>query len=150
MISCVPLLLAAGCASVPAGDGRAAVLAVDERQRAMVAAADISGLERLAHPNLRINAPGGRILTREQFLTNMRSGDIAAERFERTAEDVTISGNIAVVMGKEVFTPGASSELGQTFGVKPLPRRYTNVYLWQSGRWLWLARQANVVPSPIP
>ncbi|MFL6731021.1 MAG: nuclear transport factor 2 family protein [Sphingomicrobium sp.] len=149
-ILCVPLLLTAGCASVPAGQGRAALLSVDEQQRAMVAAADVSGLERLAHPNLRINAPGGRVLTREQFLTNMRSGEIAAESFERTAEDVSISGNVAVVMGREVFTPVASSELGRTFGAKPLQRRYINVYVWQQGRWLWLARQANVVLGARP
>lgn len=116
----------------------------------MVAAADVSGLERLAHPNLRINAPGGRVLTREQFLTNMRSGEIAAESFERTAEDVSISGNVAVVMGREVFTPVASSELGRMFGAKPLQRRYINVYVWQQGRWLWLARQANVVLGARP
>jgi quercetin dioxygenase-like cupin family protein len=122
-------------------------LAVDDRQRAMVAASDANALARLAHPNLRINAPGGRVLTREQFLANMRSGEIAAEAFERTAEDVSISGNVAVVMGRETFTPATSSELGRTFGAKPLQRRYTNTYVWQQGRWLWLARHANVSPS---
>ena len=111
----------------------------------MVAAGDIMGLERLAHPNLRINAPGGRVLTREQFLANMRSGEIAAEGFERTAEDVSFSGNVAVVMGREAFTPTAGSELGRTFGARALQRRYTNIYVWQRGRWLWLARHANVV-----
>ena len=147
---CALLSLQAACATVPVDRDRANVLAVDEQQRAMVAAADVGGLDRLAHPNLRINAPGGRVLTREQFLANMRSGEIAAERFERTAEDVSVSGNVAVVMGHEVFTPVASSELGRTFGAKPLQRRYTNVYVRQHGRWLWLARQANVVAAPRP
>lgn len=135
----------AACATVP--NEPAIVLAVDEQQRAMVAASDVSGLKRLAHPNLRINAPGGRVLTREQFLANMRSGEISAEAFERTAEDVRISGDVAVVMGRETFTPARSSELGRTFGPGPLQRRYTNVYLWQQGRWWWLARHANVVPA---
>jgi hypothetical protein len=125
-------------------------LAVDEQQRAMVAAGDVRGLATLAHPNLRINAPGGKLLSREQFLTNMRSGEIAAEQFQRTAEDVTISGNVAVVMGRELFTPVANSELGRTFGAKPLQRRYTNIYVWQKGRWLWLARHANVLPGSRP
>jgi hypothetical protein len=138
-------LFLAGCATVPANRDRVSVLAIDEQQRAMVAAADVAGLERLAHPNLRINAPGGHVLNRQQFLANMRSGEIAAEGFERTAEDVSISGNVAVIMGREIFTPVASSELGRTFGAKPLQRRYTNVYIWQRGRWLWLARQANVI-----
>jgi hypothetical protein len=143
----VALLLATGCATVPDGANRASVLAVDEQQRAMVATSDVAGLERLAHPNLRINAPGGRVLFREQFLANMRSGEISAERFERTPEDVTITRNVAVVMGRETFMAAPTSELGRTFGTKPLQRRYTNIYIWQDGRWYWLARHANVLPA---
>lgn len=150
VLLCPPIFLAAACASVSASSGEASVLAVDEQQRAMVATGDVPGLERLAHANLRINAPGGRVLTREQFLANMRSGEIAAEAFERTAEDVSISGNIAIVMGRETFTPAATSELGRTFGAKPLQRRYTNVYVRQHGRWMWLARQANIVANAHP
>jgi hypothetical protein len=142
----LPLLLVS-CVPIPPTVGDSSVLKVDEQQRAMVAASDVAGLEKLAHPNLRINAPGGRVLTRDQFLTNMRNGEIAAERFERTAEDVRISGTTAVVMGHEVFTPAAGSELARTFGSKPLQRRYTNVYVWNHHRWLWLARHANVVPQ---
>jgi hypothetical protein len=143
-------LSATACATVTQPGSEASVIAVDDQQRAMVAASDASGLERLAHPNLRINAPGGRVLKREQFLANMRSGEIAAESFERTAEDVSISGNIALVMGRETFTPAATSDLGRIYGSKPLPRRYTNVYVWQQGRWLWLARHANVLPAGPP
>ncbi len=149
-VFCLPLVLAAACATVPSVGGQATVLAVDDQQRAMVAASDVSGLGKLAHANLRINSPGGRVLSREQFLGNMVTGQIAAEAFERTAEDVSISGNIAVVMGRETFTPAANSELGRTFGTKPLLRRYTNIYVWQQGRWLWLARHANVLPTTSP
>lgn len=56
--------LAAGCATVPPAGGHEAVLAVDEQQRFLVEGSDAAGLERLAHPNLRINAPGGRVLLR--------------------------------------------------------------------------------------
>ena len=143
-------LVMAGCTTIQSIGTRATVLEVDDQQRAMVAASDVAGLDRLAHPNLRINAPGGRVLTREQFLANMRSGEIAAEGFERTAEDVSISGNVAVVMGRETFTPMATSELGRSYGAKPLQRRYTNIYVWHKDRWLWLARQANILPPARP
>jgi hypothetical protein len=143
----LPVALAA-CATVPAVPGHDSVRAVDEAQRAMVAAADVAGLDRLTHPNLRINAPGGRVLTREIFFANMASGEIAAEGFERTAEEISISGNVAVVMGREIFTPRPGSELARSFGARPLNRRYSNVYIWQGGRWRWLARHANVVPGP--
>ena len=147
---CLPLVLTAGCVSLPHVGSRESVLAVDDQQRAMVAASDVAGLERLAHPNLRINAPGGRVLAREQFLANMRIGEIAAEGFQRKPEEVSISANVAVVMGRETFTPAATSELGRTFGAKPLQRRYSNIYVWQKGRWLWLARHANVLPAARP
>ena len=40
------------------------------------------------------------------------------------------------------------SELGKTYGARPLKRRYTNIYTKENGQWLWLARHANVVPEP--
>lgn len=143
----LPLVLTAACATVPPVHDPSTVLLVDEQERQMVASSDVASLERLAHPNLRINAPTGRVLSREQFLANVRSGAIAAEAFERTPEEVTISGNVAVVMGRETFTPVADSELGRAHGTRPLQRRYTNVYVWQDGRWMWLARHANIHQS---
>ncbi len=144
------MLFLAGCSTIHAMPGRSSVLAVDDQQRAMVASSDVTGLEKLAHPQLRINAPGGRVLSREQFLANIRSGEIAAESFERTVEEVSISAAVAVVMGRETFTPAATSELGRAFGARPLQRRFTNIYAWQDGRWRWLARHANVLPSNRP
>ncbi len=120
---------------------------LDAQQKTMVATANVDGLAKLAHPDLRINAPTNRILTRNQFLAMMRNGQIGAEGFERTAESVTVTGKIGVVMGFEVFTPTAASELGKTYGVHPLKRRYTNIYVKENGKWLWLARHANVVPE---
>jgi hypothetical protein len=140
------LIALSACATAglpPNAEGQLKV--VDEQQRAMVARGDVVGLTGLAHSDLAINAPGGHILTRDQFLTNMRNGEIRAEQFSRTPEYVRISGNVAVVMGRETFTPAATSELGRLYGVKPLNRRYVNIYVWQGGRWRWLARQANVI-----
>ncbi|WP_341209580.1 nuclear transport factor 2 family protein [uncultured Sphingomonas sp.] len=95
----------------------------------MVAKADADGLAALSSPALTINAPTGRILTRDQFIAMMRSGQIGAEDFERTVESVTVSGDTGVIMGNEVFTPTAQSELGRTYGAVPLRRRYTNIYV---------------------
>lgn len=138
--------LLAACATVSRPDDVDSVLSVDESQREMVSSGNVEGLARLAHANLRINAPTGRVLTKEAFLASMRSGGIGAESFERTAEDVSITGTLAVVIGRETFTPTLASDLGKTYGAVPLQRRYTNVYLWEEGRWQWLARQAAVIP----
>lgn len=137
------------CASAPAPlPDEAGLRAVDERQRQVVLARDLRGLEPLLHPALRVNAPSNRILTREQLLAMVGSGDIAAESFERVAEQVAITGDIGVVMGHETFTPVATSELGRIHGARLLRRRYTNVYLHGAGGWRLLARHANVVCEP--
>ena len=142
-------LSSAGCTTVAVPrDAATVVRALDERQRQLVVSADVAALEALAHPNLRINAPTGRVLTREEFLSSMRDGRISAEQFERTAESVTISGKVAAVMGRETFTPTAASELGRMYGARPLQRRYSNIYVWEGGAWRWLARHANVAQAP--
>ncbi|SDA35813.1 protein of unknown function [Sphingomonas sp. NFR15] len=114
----------------------------------MVARADVKGLAELSARELTINAPTNRILSHNQFLAMMRSGQIGAEAFERTVESVTVVGDVGVVMGNEIFTPTAASELGRTYGAVPLKRRYTNIYRKYDGQWKWLARHANVVPGP--
>lgn len=140
---CAGLALAAS-PSV-AEDASATLRQLDADHKEAVSRVDIATLEAMAHPNLRINAPTGRILTRESFLADMRSGAIRAETFERVAEEVVVSGDLGVVMGRETFTPAATSDLGKVYGARPLQRRYTNVYRLENGRWLWIARHANVV-----
>jgi hypothetical protein len=127
--------------------GEAALAKLDLQQKEMVARADVDGLAELSAPGLTINAPTGRVLAREQFLAMMRNGQIGAEDFKRTVESVTVSGTVGVVMGSEVFTPTAQSELGRTYGAVPLKRRYTNIYVRHGGAWQWFARHANVVPT---
>jgi hypothetical protein len=139
----------ARCASAPTPlPDEAGLRAVDERQRQVVLARDVEGLKGLLHPALRVNAPSNRILTREQLLAMVGSGDIAAESFERVPEQVTVTGTLGVVMGHETFTPVATSELGRLYGARLLSRRYTNVYLHEAGGWRLLARHANVVCEP--
>ena len=137
-------VLAAACATVPPVGSEESLRAVDAEERRIVSEADAAGLAAMAHPNLVINAPAGRVLTGEQLIARLRSGEVAAHRFERTPEVVRITGDIGVVMGSETFVPTAESELGRMFGARPLQRRYTNVYRFEGGRWRFLARHANV------
>ena len=129
----------------PSTVAEAALARLDMQQKAMVARADVEALAALSSPELTINAPTGRVLTRAQFLAMMRDGRIGAEEFDRTIERVTIGGDVGVVMGHEVFTPTPQSELGRTYGAVPLDRRYTNIYHRERGAWRWFARHANVV-----
>ena len=133
-------------AAIPRSAVERAVLAADERQRAAVASADLASIRSNSHPNLRINAPNNRVLSREDLVRMVGSGEIRNEVFERTPESVTITGDLGVVMGRETVYPGAASEQARMYGIKTLNRRYTNVYLRQGGTWRHIARHANVIP----
>ena len=115
LLAGVALMLAAPSSAVtPAPAARTpderAVLAADAQQRLAVASRDIEAIRRIADPHLRVNAPNNRILTREDLLRMVASGEIRNEVFERTPEDVVVTGNDGVVMGHEVVFPGAASE----------------------------------------
>lgn len=156
-------LIAAAAAMLPAPSSAAipepaaqtpderAVLAADAQQRLAVASLDIEAIRKISDPHLRVNAPNNRILTREDLMRMVASGEIRNEVFERTPEDVVITGNIGVVMGHEVVLPGITSEQARMYGLKTLNRRYTNVYIRTGGAWHHLARHANVIPAtPAP
>ena len=143
------LLVSSASAQLPsAGSPEARLATLDAMQKELVANGDVNGLADISASDLTINAPTNRVLSHDQFFAMMRSGQIGAERFERTVESVTIRGNVGVVMGRELFTPTAKSELGRTYGARPLNRRYTNIYVRNRGEWKWLARHANVVLEP--
>jgi hypothetical protein len=46
-------------------------------------------------------------------MTMMKNGQIGTEAFERTIEAVTVTANVGVAMGYEVYTPTLASELGR-------------------------------------
>ena len=41
------------------------------------------------------------------------------------------------------------SQLGGQFGARALSRRFTNVFLFENGRWVFLARHATVLPDSL-
>ena len=124
-----------------------AILAADAQQRLAVASMDIEGIGKISDPNLRVNAPNNRILTREDLMRMVASGEIRNEVFERTPEDIVVTGDVGVVMGHEVVFPGVASEQARMYGRKTLNRRYTNVYIRSGEGWMHLARHANIMLS---
>lgn len=122
-----------------------AVLAADAAQRTAVADVDLDAITAIAHSNLRVNAPNNRILTREDLVRMVGSGEIRNEVFERVPEQVVVTGDVGVVMGRERVFPSAASEQSRMYGHRILNRRYTNVYVRSGGHWLHLARHANIV-----
>ena len=123
------------------------LLAADEQQRQAVASVDTEAILARTDPNLRVNAPNNRILTREDLVRMVASGEIRNEVFVRTPEDVIVTGDVGVVMGHEEVFPGEGSEQARMYGHRTLERRYTNVYIRRDGAWYHLARHANIIPD---
>ncbi len=132
-------------AFIPTTPDQAALLAADAAQRSAVAEVDLAAIRAGAHPNLRVNAPNNRILTRDDLVRMVGSGEIRNEVFERVPEEVIVTGDVGVVMGRETVYPGADSEQARMYGRRTLNRRYTNIYLREGGVWRHLARHANVI-----
>jgi hypothetical protein len=148
----IALLFIAGTASAQTppllarSTDETSLLAADAAQRDAVANVDLDAIAAIAHPNLRINAPNNRILSKEELIALVGSGEIRNEVFERFPESATITGDVGVVMGREVVRPGEASEQARMYGAGMLDRRYTNVYVRVDGQWRHLARHANIVP----
>jgi hypothetical protein len=119
--------------------------AADAEQMRIIVEGDAAAQQAFMHENYILNAPSNRVLRKGVLVDMLAQGKMASERFERKIEGIAITGNIGVVMGSEIVQPGIGSTLGGKFGSKPLARRFTNVFVFENGRWYFLARQASVI-----
>ena len=119
--------------------------AADAEQRRIIVEGDAEAQQEFMHPNYIINGPSNEVLRKPILIEMLAQGKMGSDRFERTIEALAITGNVGVVMGYEVVHPLPDSQLGTMYGNKVLNRRFTNVFLFQDGRWRFLARQATIV-----
>lgn len=122
--------------------------AADAEQMRIIVEGDAESQNVFMHQNYILNGPSNRVLRKAVLVDMLASGKMASEHFEREIEGIAITGNIGIVMGSEIVTPRASSNLGEKFGSAPLKRRFTNVFIFENGRWYFLARQASVIETP--
>lgn len=140
------VLAATLCTSVAATEiSEASLRAADAEQMRIIVEGDARAQQEFMHPNYIINGPANRVMHKPVLVTMLAQGKMASERFERVIEGIAITGNIGIVMGSEVVRPTSTSELGARHGNVTLNRRYTNVFLFEDGRWRFLARQATIV-----
>ncbi len=133
-------------ASVAAGEiSEASLRAADAEQMRIIVQADARAQQAFMHPNYIINGPSNRVLRKEVLVDMLAHGKMGSDFFERVIEGLAITGNVGIVMGREVVDPTPTSELGQRYGDKVLNRRFTNVFLFEDGKWRFLARQATIV-----
>jgi hypothetical protein len=99
------LLLATPAAAQVAGPDDASLLAADAEQKRIIVDQDLDAQRRFMHDHYIINAPANRVLRKADALAIMARGGNAAERFDRVIEGHQITGNIGIVMGREVVQP---------------------------------------------
>jgi hypothetical protein len=122
--------------------------AADAEQMRIIVEEDAKAQKAFMHQNYIINGPANRILRKDVLVDMLANGKMASERFERVIEGTAITGNVGVVMGSEIVQPSPGSELGEKLGSRPLKRRFTNVFIFENGRWYFLARQASIIETP--
>ena len=123
----------------------ASLRAADAEQMRIIVQADAEAQQAFMHPNYMINGPSNRIMHKNVLIDMLAQGKMGSDLFERVIEDVAITGNVGIVMGREVVHPTPTSELGTRHGDKVLNRRFTNVFVFEEGKWRFLARQATIV-----
>ena len=126
----------------------ASLRAADAEQMRIIVDGDAKAQSVFMHDNYIINGPSNRVMRKLVLVDMLAHGKMASDRFERTIEGTAITGNIGIVMGREIVRPAAGSELATTFGNRDLQRRFTNVFIFEGGTWRFLARQASVIEAP--
>ena len=141
------LILAWGSAAtaVAAEPSEAGLRAADAEQMRIIVEEDATAQGAFMHENYIINGPSNRVMRKNVLLDMLSKGGMASERFEREIEATAITGSIGIVMGRETVVPAPGSQLGQMHGSVTLQRRFTNVFLFEGGKWRFLARQATIV-----
>jgi len=119
--------------------------AADAEQMRIIVQADAEAQQAFMHRNYMLNGPSNRVLHKDVLVDMLAQGKMGNDFFERVIEDLAITGNVGIVMGREVVHPTPESELGLRHGDKVLNRRFTNVFLFEDGKWRFLARQATIV-----
>lgn len=117
----------------------------DSEQMRIIVQADAAKQSTFMHPNYIINGPSNQVLRKDVLVNMLAQRKMASDHFERVIEATAITGNVGIVMGREIVKPVSTSQLGQLHGTKTLDRRFTNVFLFENGEWRFLARQATIV-----
>ena len=142
MIASLLLLAASPSRSEPT---EASLRAADAEQMRIIVEGDAKAQAEFMHPNYIINAPANVVRRKRELVAMLARGGMASESFERVIEGTALTGRVGIVMGREAVKPTATSNLGKLHPGATLQRRFTNVFLWEKGRWRFLARQASIV-----
>jgi hypothetical protein len=145
LVCFIPLLSRTVLAGAAIEPNETSLRAADAEELRIILAGDVHAEQAFMHPNYIVNSPANRIVRKDQLIKMLSEGQIASDAIERTIEATAITGNVGIVMGREIVKPKPTSELGRLHGAKTLERRFTDVFLLEKGDWRLLARQSTVI-----
>jgi ketosteroid isomerase-like protein len=103
----------------------------------------VAALDQYAADDILMTAPGGRVMDRVQYKTDLSSGDLNFESMELSDMTVHVYGGTAVVVG--------THNLHGTYKGQDISGRYrfTGTWVKRNGKWQVVAR-ASTVGGPDP
>lgn len=118
------------------------IRSIEEKEHKAMLNRDIAALKNIWAPDFIVNTPVNKISLGSQELFDLiKAGVFNYSSFTRNIEQVFIKGNIAITMGSEAVVPeGNTPKSGQTVN-----RRYTNIWMRDTGTWKLTARHANEI-----
>jgi hypothetical protein len=150
LLVCVFLLLSAFAVPAAADGNESSLRAADREQTRILIEQDGTAYREFVHGNYVQNGPADRVLRRRQALERFGAAMHAVDRFDRTVEAITITGNVGVVTGGERLSPALAAHGSGLHEASIVEQRFTNVYLYENDRWRLLARHVTPVGITSP
>jgi len=126
----------------PSPDDSRILAAMDAQERlgAAMMGLDLPSVEALMAPGLVVHAPINAVVSRENVLARLRSGQISYEPdVVRSISFAGVRGDTVVLMGEEIVTPNRDAPNAG----KIVHRRFTDIWTDAGGAWRLTVRQAT-------
>lgn len=141
LIAC--LGLSSGAAAAQSTGAEASLRAASANEVRDFLKADAKALAGLWAETFVVTNPLNQLVAKPQVLKMVASGMLRFTSYERTIEYVHTYGDVAILVGAEtVLWSGSMPLAGKTSHL-----RYTAVWRHSGGKWLEVARHANIVPE---
>ena len=119
---------------------RSEINKLEEQSRQAILQKDSATLHKLWSPTFMVNAPTSKVVIGKQ-VDMVMNGQISYTSYTGVIEEILVSGDIAISMGRE----NVVAVLGNRNGGQAIERRYTNIWKNQNGSWVLIARHGSEI-----
>jgi ketosteroid isomerase-like protein len=126
-------------ASESADQAKNEVLKVNEEVDQAIRARDTGTLGRILSDDLDYTNQMGELITKPQWLSNIRSGKLTTVALRHQVVHIHVFGNTAVLVGLSKTTFVYKGVANNS------PRRFTRVYVKQDGAWRLVAQHVSAI-----